>query len=143
MITASFQVHLKSAGQWDFLVVDLEGNLKTIVGAQDIFLSYVIRENNAPDQTERNTWEEMSVSEVPFTGRLYKQYKLTVHIIIFRYIADASYAFTYVKPYIKKDNGRDNIKELRSRYENVAMQEQYISEAKRTIETLQYRKKGG
>ena len=26
-----------------------------------------------------------------------------------------------------------------SRYENVAMQEQYVSEAKRTIETLQYR----
>ena len=30
---------------------------------------------------------------------------------------------------------------MRSRYENVSMQEQYVSEAKHTIETLQYRNK--
>ena len=40
-----------------------------------------------------------------------------------RNIADASDAFTYVKPYIKKDDGRTDIKALRSRYENIAMQE--------------------
>ena len=77
--------------------------------------------------------------EVPLTGRLYKQDNLTVHNIILRNIADASYEFTYVKPYNKKDDGRTDIKVLRSRYENVAMQEQYFSEAKRTIETIQYR----
>ena len=48
---------------------------------------------------------------------------------------------TYVKPYIKKDDGRTDIKALRIRYENVATQEQYISEAKRTMETIQYRNK--
>ena len=46
-----------------------------------------------------------------------------------------------MKPYIKKDDGRASIQLLRSRYENVATQEQYVSEAKRTIETLQYRNK--
>ena len=61
--------------------------------------------------------------------------------IILQKIADASDAFTYVKPYIKKDNGRSDIKALRSGYENVSMQEQYVSEANRTIETIQYRKK--
>ena len=41
-----------------------------IVGAQGIPLSYVTREKNAPDQTERDTWEEKLVFEVPLTRRL-------------------------------------------------------------------------
>ena len=58
MITASFQVKIKAAGQWDCWVVELDSNLKIVVGAQGIPLSYVIRENDAPDQTERDAWEE-------------------------------------------------------------------------------------
>ena len=58
--------------------------------------------------------------------------------IILRNIADASDLFTYVKPYIKKDDGRTDIKALSSRYENGAMQDQYVSKARCTIETIQY-----
>ena len=139
LITTSFQAKPEASGKWDRWVVELEKNLKLIVGAQGIPLSYVIRENDAPDQTERDTWEEKAVLAVTLTGRLYKQDNLTVHNIILRNIADESDVFTYVKPCIKKDNGRTDIKALRSRYENVAMQEQYVSEAKCTIETIQYR----
>ena len=46
---------------------------------------------------------------------------------------------TYVKPYLKKDDGILDIQALRGRYENAAMHEQYINEAKRTLETLTYR----
>ena len=77
----------------------------------------------------------------PLTRRLYRQDNLTVHNIVLRNIADASYAFTYVKSYIKKYNGIADIKALHSRYENVAMQEQYVSAFKLTSETLQGRKK--
>ena len=76
---------------------------------------------------------------VPLTGRLYKQYNIRVQNIILRNITDKSDAFTYVKPYIKKDHGRTDIKALRSRYANFAMQEQYVSEYKSKIETIQYR----
>ena len=102
-------------------------------------MSYLIRQNDVPDQTEQDTWEEKAVLAVPLTGRLYKQDNLTVHNIILCNIADASDVFTFVKPYIKKDDGRTDIKALCSWYENVAMQEQYVSKAKRTIETIQYR----
>ena len=119
--------------------MELESNLKIIVGAQGIPLSYVIRENDTPDQTERETWEEKSVLAVPLTRILYNQSNLTVHSIVLRNIDDSSDEFTYMKPYIKKDDGRTGIKALRSRYENVATQEQYVSEAKRTTETIQYR----
>ena len=76
---------------------------------------------------------------VPLTGRLYKQDNLTVHNIILWNIDDTSDAFTYVKPYIKKDDVENYNKALRSRYENVTVQEQYVSKAKSTIETIQYR----
>ena len=70
---------------------------------------------------------------VPLTRRLYKKDTLTVHNIIFRNIVNISDALTYVKPYIKNDNGRVYIKALRSKYENVTMQEHCVSEAKSTI----------
>ena len=89
LITTSFQVQLKASGQWDLWVVDVESNLKIIVGAQGIPLSYVIRENDTTDQTERETWEEKSVLAVPLTMRIYKKNNLTVHNIILRNIADA------------------------------------------------------
>ena len=49
MIKTSFQVQLEAAGKWDCWKVELEINLRMIVGAQNIPLYYVIRENYAPD----------------------------------------------------------------------------------------------
>jgi hypothetical protein len=139
LITAAFQVQLETANQWDRWVIELESNLKMIIGAKGVGLSYDLRENDAPDLTEQETWEQKAELAIPHTGNAYVQDRLTVHNIILRNIADGSDAFTYVKPYLKKDNGRVDIKALRSRYENAAMQEQYVNEAKRTIETLIYR----
>ena len=115
LITTSFQVQLEADGQWDCWVVEHESNLKMILGEQDIPLSYVIRYNNTPDQTEHNTWEEKAVLAAPLTGILYKQDNLTVHNIILCNISDASYSFIYLKPYINKDNGINEIKVLSSR----------------------------
>ena len=117
--------------------MQLEINLNLVVVAQDISLSYVIRDNDEPDQTERDTWEDKAVLAVPLTGILYKQDNLTVHYIILCNIADASDAFTYVKPYINKNDVRADIKLLRSRYEKVPMQEKYVSKAKRKNEIIQ------
>ena len=77
----------------------------------------------------------------PHKGNAYLQDKLTVHNIILRNIADVSDAFTYVKPYLKKDNEKWDIQDLRGWYKNAAMQEKYINEAKRTMETLTNRNK--
>ena len=43
LITTSFQIQLEASGQWDRWAMDLESNLKMIVGAQGTPLSYVIR----------------------------------------------------------------------------------------------------
>ena len=60
----------------------------------------------------------------PHEGNAHLQGKLTVHNIVLRNIADGSDAFTYLKPYLKKDDGILDIKTLRGQYENAAMQEQ-------------------
>ena len=65
LITTSFQVQIKAARQWDSWVVELESNLKIIVGAQGITFYYVTRDNDAPDQTEHDTWEEKTVLTAP------------------------------------------------------------------------------
>ena len=90
MITTSFQLKLKAARKWDRWLVELENNIKMRIGAQGIPLSYVIRDNDTPDQTERDTSEEKAVLEVPLTRRLYKQDNHMVHNIILHNIADTS-----------------------------------------------------
>ena len=49
LITSSFQVQLETATQWDRWIVELESNLKMIIGSKGIALSYIIRENDDPD----------------------------------------------------------------------------------------------
>ena len=73
-----------------------------IIGAKWIALSDVIREYDDPNLADQETWEYKSMLAAPHKGNAYLQYKLTVHNIILRNIADGSDAFTYVKPYINK-----------------------------------------
>ena len=94
MIKTRFQVHLEASGKLYRWLVDHESNLKMVAGEQGIPLSHVIRENDAPDQTDRDTWEEKAALKAPLTGRLYKQDTIMVHNIILRNIADTSDAFT-------------------------------------------------
>ena len=116
----------------------MESYLKMIIGEKGIALSYVIREDDDPNLADQETWEYKVMLAAPNKGNSYLQDKLTVHNIILRNIADGPDAFTYVKPYLKKDNRRLDIQDLRGRYENAAMHEQYINEARRTLETLTY-----
>ena len=63
----------------------------------------------------------------PHKGNAYLQYKFIVNNIILRNITDGSDDLTCVKPYLNKDDRRLEIQDLRGRYENAAMHEQYIN----------------
>ena len=130
---------METATQWDRWAIKLESNLKIIIGAKGVNLSYVIREDDDPNLAYQETWGHKAVLAAPRKGNAYLQDKLTVHNIILPNISDGSDTFAYVKPYLKKDDGRLDIQALRGRYENAAMQEQYINNAKWTLETLTYR----
>ena len=94
LITSSFQVQLETATQWDRWIVELESNLKMIIGSKGIALSYIIRENDDPDLEERATWDLKATLGDPHEGPSFAQDNLTVHKIILRNIADGSDAFT-------------------------------------------------
>ena len=92
-----------------------------IIGANGIALSYVIRQNSVPDHTNQIMWYEKSRLAAPHTGNKYKLDALAVHNIITRNISETSNACTYIKPKIKKNNGRIDIKALQYRYHNPSM----------------------
>ena len=110
-----------------------------IIGANDIALSYVILHNSVAYHSDQVTWDEKSRLAAPHTRNKYKLDALAVHKIITRNILETSHAYTYIKLKIKKNNGRIDIKALRSRYHNPEMQYIYINEAKKTLDTPSYR----
>ena len=110
-----------------------------IIGAKGISLSYVIRKDDTPYPKVFQPWESMATLTAHHGGSAYYKDKLTVHNIIIRNISNRSDAYTYVKPHIKREDGRRDIKALRGRYENAAMNVQYANKAKKTLETVAYR----
>ena len=122
LITTSLQVQLEPSNQWDRWAIELESNLKMIMVTKGIALSFVIREDDDPNLADQETWEYKAMLAVPHEGNVYLQDKLTLNNIIHQNIADGSDAFTYVKPYIKKDDGRLDTQAPRGRYEYAAMQ---------------------
>ena len=64
---------------------------------------------------------------------------LALHNIITRNISENYHAYTYIKPKIKKNNCQIDIKTLQARCHNRAMQDVYINEARKMLETLSYR----
>ena len=87
-----------------------------IIGSKGIALSYVIRQDDDPNLADQETWEHKAMLAVLHKGNAYLQDKITVHNIIIRNISDGLDAFTYVKPYLKKDNRILDIQALRGRY---------------------------
>ena len=93
--------------------IELESNLKMIIGAKGIALFYVIREDDDPNIADQETWEYKAMLAAPHKGNACLQDNLTVHNIILRNIADGLVAFAYVKPYLKKHDKILDIQALR------------------------------
>ena len=112
-----------------------------IIGVKGIALDYIIRQNDMPDLSYQDNWEERAILAAPHAGNTYKLDSLAVHGVILRNISEYSVAYTYVKTNIRRDDGRVDITALRARYENAAMQYMHINEAKKTLANISYRNK--
>ena len=62
-----------------------------------------------------------------------------MHNIITRNILETYHAYMCIKPNNKKKNVQIYIKALQARYHSPEMQDMYINEAKKMLETLSYR----
>ena len=139
LITTEFYAKLKNRNQWERWSTELKSTLDGIIGMVGIPLSYVIRENHAPNINGHTDWDQLANAATPLTGAKYTQDSRMVHQIILRNIAEDSDAYTYIKPNINKSNGRVDYEALCVRYDSHASRETRINEAKKTIQTLQYR----
>ena len=73
LITTAFQVQVETATQWDRWAIELEINLKMIIGSKGIALSYVIREDDDPNLADQDTWEYKAMLAAPHKGNEYLQ----------------------------------------------------------------------
>ena len=115
LLTNGYQVKLEAADQWERWLIELQITLKMIIGTKGIALDYVIRQNDTPDLSDQANWEERARLAAPHAGNTYRMDTLSVHGVILRNIAENSYAYTYVKTNIRLDDGRVDIKALKSR----------------------------
>jgi len=139
LIGAEFTVQLKSRHQWERWLLELKTTLGAIIGAKGVPLTYVIRENDAPDLLGHQTWEAKAIAATTLRGREYVRDATTVHQIIIRNITEDSDAYTYVKPILKHENGRKDFKALINRYESQAGIQERISEAQKVLSQIRYR----
>ena len=75
----------------------------------------------------------------PHTSNKYKLYALAVHKIFTRNNSETSNAYTYIKYNIKKNYGKIDTKAFQARYHNQAIQDMYINNSNKILETFSYR----
>ncbi len=139
LITTDFQTKLKGRSQWERWSIELTSTLNGIIGINGIPLSYVIRSEEESTYEGHASWDQLAVAASPLRGAKFAQDSRIVHQIIFRNIAEESDAYTYVKPNVRLENGRVDYLALCARYDSHSSKETRINEAKKTLQTLQYR----
>ena len=139
LITADFQTKLKGRSQWERWSIELTSTLNGIIGINGVALSYIIRSDEVPEYDGHQDWDQLANAAAPLRGAKFAQDSRIVHQIIFRNIAEESDAYTYVKPNIRLENGRTDYLALCARYDSHSSKETRINEAKKTIQSLQYR----
>ena len=139
LVTSEFVVKLKNSAQWERWKVELNATLSSIIGAQGVPLSYVIRSDTDIDDDPTMSWEEKFEYSVLLAGPEYTIDKRTVHQIIIRNVAEDSDAYTYLKPKVNREDGRVDIKALEGRYENPATKQERINAANRVLDSIIYK----
>lgn len=138
-LDSDFNNKLKGASQWDKWKEELETTLSQIIGSHGIPLSYIIREDEAPNFRNDVEYETAVIQGVALQGREYIQDAEIVHKIILQNITADSDAYTYVKRLIRNRNGRRSWLALRERYSGDAARQTVINQAKKSLQNLRYK----
>jgi hypothetical protein len=130
---------LKSSAGWEGWMVAVEAALTLAYGSKGVPLSYVIRENKAPQPDGHATWELKAIHVAPLTGLGYEADRMTVHLFIFNIVSEESDAYTYIQPLLRRNDGRRDVLALRERYENEATVQTRVNMANKTWDLLVYK----
>lgn len=138
-LDSTFNTKLKSASQWEKWLEELNITLCQIIGVRGVPLTYVIRENDAPNFDAGLPYDEAVINGMTLTGEEYKQDARTVHKIILKNVHEDSDAYTYIKTLIRHRNGRRDMQALRERYSSDATKQAIINKAKNDLQNLCYK----
>jgi hypothetical protein len=130
---------LKSSAGWEGWMVAAEAALTLAYGSKGVPLSYIIRENEAPQPVGHATWELKAIHAAPLTGLDYEADRMTVHLFILNNVSEESDAYTYIQPLLKRNDGRRDVIALRERYENEATIQTRVNMANKTWDLLVYK----
>ena len=138
-LDSTFNTKLKSASQWEKWLEELNITLCQIIGVRGVPLTYVIRDNDAPNFDAGLPYDEAATNGMTLTGEEFKQDARTVHKIILKNVHEDSDAYTYIKTLIRHRNGRRDMQALRERYSSDATKQAIINKAKNDLQNLCYK----
>lgn len=113
--------------------------LRLHLGASGIPLSYVIRDNDTPDNSaDKSDFINKSIARAPLNGEYYDADKLTVFNFIVSYTTGQP-SGDWVKNTIKHSNGRKSMKALRDHFLGEGNATRSLATAEGLRETLHYK----
>jgi hypothetical protein len=133
---------LKRQKEWTTWSRALKNYLSTILGQNGVPLSYVIREEEAPNYELEDEpdydFEQLSIDCAPMDGLIYKTDSRKVHQLIHGFV-QGEVAETWIKPKEKKQDGRLDYKALEAHYGGEGNKAVRIQEAEVLRTTLHYK----
>ena len=114
--------------------------LSNIPGVYGVPLSYVVRDNEAPDHAHdfAGDFTEEIIACAPLNGPKVRVDARKVHQLL-KNLLTAESAEQWIRPLAPRGNGRDDVLELHRHYEGEGNQSQKIASANKYRETLHYK----
>ena len=133
---------LKDERKWPEWYPAFVNYLSTIPGVYGMLLSYIIRDNEAPDHARDfvGDFTEEIIACAPLNGPKFRADARKVHQLLKNFLTAES-AEQWIQPLAPRGNGRDDILELRRNYEGERNQSRRIASADKYHETLHYKSK--
>ena len=131
---------LKDERKWPEWYPALVNYLSAIPGVYGVPLSYVVRENQAPDHTRDfdGDFTEEIISCAPLNGPKFRADARKVHQLLKNFLMAES-ADQWIHPLAPRGNGQDDVLELRHHYEGEGNQSRRIASADKYHETVHYK----
>ena len=131
---------LKDERKWPEWYPAFVNYLSTIPGVYGMPLSYIVRNNEAPDHTRdfAGDFTEEIITFAPLNGPKFRADARKVHQLL-KNLFMAKSAEQWIRPLAPRGNGRDDILELRRHYEGEGDQNRRIASADKYRETLHYK----
>lgn len=124
--------------KWEDWYPTLTNNLYAYVGRDGVPLSYVIRDNEAPDPTPQTDFLDEYINMAPLQGEAYTADNKQVLTLLSKYIVGNIEAESAVQALNTTTDGRAAYMALKTFYEGEGLMAVDIVEAKRTLQELFY-----